>query len=35
MHTLPVLQNALEDAELLVREHAQWATEEISKRTDK
>ena len=35
MHTLPVLQNALEDAEPLVREHAQWATEEISKRTDK
>lgn len=29
---LPVLQNALNDAEPLVREHSQWAIAEISKR---
>jgi Uncharacterized Fe-S protein len=34
MHALPVLQNALNDEEPLVREHAQWAIEEISKRTN-
>ena len=34
MHTLPVLQNALNDEEPLVREHAQWAIEEISKRAN-
>lgn len=33
MHALPVLQNALNDEEPLVREHAQWAIEEINKRT--
>jgi epoxyqueuosine reductase len=32
MHALPVLQSALNDEEPLVREHAQWATEEIKKR---
>jgi epoxyqueuosine reductase len=32
MHALPVLQNALNDEEPMVREHAQWAIEEISKR---
>ena len=34
LHALPVLQNALQDEEPLVREHAQWAIEEISKRAD-
>ena len=32
MHALPVLQSALNDEEPLVREHAQWAIEEIKKR---
>jgi len=32
MHALPVLQNALNDEERMVREHAQWAIEQISKR---
>lgn len=32
MHALPVLQNALNDAEPLIREHAQWAMEQIKKR---
>ena len=32
MHTLPVLNRALEDSELMVREHAQWAIEQINKR---
>ena len=36
MHALPVLrQNALNDEEPLVREHARWAMEEISKRQKK
>ena len=34
MHALPVLQNALNHEEPLVREHAQWAIEEISKRSN-
>jgi epoxyqueuosine reductase len=34
MHSLPVLQNALNDEETMVREHAQWAIEEISKRAN-
>jgi epoxyqueuosine reductase len=34
MHMLPVLQNALNDEEPMIREHAQWAIEEISKRTN-
>jgi epoxyqueuosine reductase len=34
MHTLPILQNALNNEEPLVREHAQWAIEEISKRAN-
>jgi epoxyqueuosine reductase len=33
MHALPVLQNALNDEEPLVREHAQWAMDKISRRT--
>jgi epoxyqueuosine reductase len=32
MHALPVLQNASKDEEPLVREHAQWAKERITKR---
>lgn len=32
MHALPVLQNALNHEEPMVREHAKWAIEEISKR---
>jgi epoxyqueuosine reductase len=32
MHALPVLQNALNDEEPLVREHAQWAIEKINQR---
>ena len=35
MHALPVLQNALNNEEPLVREHAHWAIKEISKRTKK
>lgn len=34
LHALPVLQNALNDEEPLVREHAQWAIKEISKRVN-
>lgn len=30
MHALPVLQNALNDEEPMIREHAQWAIEEIN-----
>ncbi len=33
MHALPVLQSALNDNEPLVREHAQWAREKITKGT--
>ena len=32
MHALPVLKRALDDPEPLVREHAQWAIDQISKR---
>jgi len=32
MHTLPVLQNALNDEEPMIREHAQWAIERITSR---
>jgi epoxyqueuosine reductase len=32
MHALPVLQNALNDEEPLVREHADWAINQIEKR---
>jgi epoxyqueuosine reductase len=32
LHALPVLQNALNDEEPLVREHARWAIEEIHQR---
>jgi epoxyqueuosine reductase len=35
MHVLPVLQKALNDEERMVRDHAQWAIEQISKRTNK
>ena len=35
MHALPVLQNALNDEEPMVREHAQWAIEEISIRENR
>jgi epoxyqueuosine reductase len=35
MHALPVLQNALNQEEPMVRKHAQWAIEEISKRASK
>jgi len=31
-HALPVLNNALDDPEPMVREHAKWAVEEIKKR---
>jgi epoxyqueuosine reductase len=34
MHALPVLENALNDEEQLVREHAHWAIQEIGKRTN-
>ena len=34
MHALPVLQNALNDEEPMVREHAKWAMEEIEKRAN-
>jgi epoxyqueuosine reductase len=34
MHILPVLQKALKDEEPLVREHASWAIDEISKRAN-
>jgi epoxyqueuosine reductase len=34
MHVLPVLQNALNDEEPLVREHAQWAIERINRREE-
>lgn len=32
MHMLPVLQNALNDEEPMVREHAQWAIDKINQR---
>ena len=32
MHTLPVLNQALEDREPMVREHAEWAIKQITKR---
>ena len=32
MHALPVLQNALNDEEPMIREHAQWAIAQISQR---
>jgi len=32
MHALPVLQNALNDEEPMIREHAKWAMEQISRR---
>ena len=32
MHTLPLLQNALNDEEPIVREHAHWAMEKITRR---
>jgi epoxyqueuosine reductase len=35
MYVLPVLRNALNDEEPLVREHAQWAIEEISNRENR
>jgi len=35
MHALPVLQNALNDEEPLVREHVQWAIEKIKQRAEK
>ncbi len=34
MHNLPVLQNALNDEEPMIREHAQWAIEQINKRAN-
>ena len=33
-HALPVLNNALQDQEPMVREHAKWALEEIKRRND-
>ncbi len=33
VHAIPVLQNALNDEEPLIREHVQWAIEQIKKRT--
>jgi epoxyqueuosine reductase len=33
-HALPVLKNALNDQEPMVREHAQWAIEQIQKKTN-
>jgi epoxyqueuosine reductase len=32
MYALPVLQNAINDEEPMIREHAQWAIEQINKR---
>ena len=34
MHALPILQNALNDEEPLIREHAGWAIEQIHKRAN-
>jgi epoxyqueuosine reductase len=34
MHALPVLQNALNDEEPLIREHVSWAIEQIHKRAN-
>jgi len=34
LHALPVLQNALNDNEPMIREHAKWAIDEIGKRTN-
>ncbi len=33
LHHLPVLQNALNDEEPMIREHAQWAIEKITQKT--
>jgi len=35
MHALPVLQNALNDEEPMLREHAGWAIEQIKKRANR
>jgi epoxyqueuosine reductase len=35
MHALPVLQSALKDEEPMVRAHAQWAIEQISKQANR
>jgi len=35
MHALPVLQNILNDEEPMIREHAQWAMDEINKRANR
>jgi epoxyqueuosine reductase len=32
MHDLPVLQNAINDEESTIREHAKWAIEQIKRR---
>jgi epoxyqueuosine reductase len=32
MHALPILQNAINDEEAIIHEHAQWAIEQIQKR---
>src|SRR5258706_15988719 len=34
MHALPVLQNALNDEEPMIREHAQWAIEKIKNKNN-
>lgn len=34
MHALPVLQNSLNDDEPMIRNHAQWAIEQINKRAN-
>lgn len=34
MHALPVLQNALNDEEPMIREHAQWAIKQISRKAN-
>ena len=34
LHVLPILQNTLSDEEPMIREHAQWAMEEISRRAN-
>jgi len=35
MHALPVLQNAMNDEERMVREHAKWAINKIQERADR
>lgn len=35
MHALPVLQNAINDEELIVREHAKWAIEKITQSSNR